>query len=98
MAMALPVIITNYSGPTGYANDENSYLIPILEASNDNGQVEPDIGVLMKLMKHVRDNSAEAKGKGWKARETMKGLSPKAVASTMATRLRELVAMRGWEE
>ena len=29
MAMALPVIVTNYSGPTEYATDDSAYLIPL---------------------------------------------------------------------
>jgi glycosyltransferase involved in cell wall biosynthesis len=98
MAMALPIIITNYSGPTAYANEENSYLIPLGEGVRTDGFVEPDVDILTSLMKHVRSNPEEAKKKGLNARSTMQSLSPHAVAAVMADRLRELAKMRGWEE
>ncbi len=96
--MALPVIITNYSGPTAYANDDNSYLIPVKNAPNKEGFVEPDVKVLISLMKDIKENPQKAKEKGRLARETMKEMSPKYVAGIIASRLRGLAKMRGWED
>lgn len=98
MSMALPIIITNYSGPTAYATEDNSYLIPILEEKNSNRFVEPDVDVLVSLLQHVKSNPQEAREKGRNARLTMEALSPRAVVSVMADRLRELVQLRGWED
>ena len=96
--MALPVIITNYSGPTAFANDENAYLIPVHEEINRDGFVEPDVDVLISLMQHVKAYPQEAKEKGKRARLTMEVLSPRAVVAMMADRLRDLAEMRGWKE
>jgi glycosyltransferase involved in cell wall biosynthesis len=98
MAMALPVIITNYSGPTGYATPDNAYLIPVQDTLNSEGYAEPDVDVLMSLMLHVRTHPEETRGKGARAREAMQAISPRSVVSAMADRLRELAKMRGWEE
>ena len=97
MAMALPVIITNFSGPTAYATDENAYLIPYKTTRSD-GFAGPNEEVLVSLMKHVRSSLQESKLKGIKARETMAALSPQAVVTIMADRLRDLAKMRGWED
>lgn len=95
--MALPVIITNYSGPTAFATDENSYLIPVNGTQSD-GFAEPDMAVLVTLLQHVKSNPDEAREKGQRARAAMEELSPRRVAGVMADRLRDLARMRGWEE
>ena len=96
--MALPIIITNYSGPTAYASEDNAYLLPVREGLNSEGFVEPDGHVLVSLLRHVVAHPQEAREKGRRARAAMEQVSPRAVASAMAHRLRGLAKMRGWEE
>ena len=72
MSCGLPVIITNYSGPTEYTHADNAYLIdyhlePIqtpyfLSNNNHYGQwASPDLDHLMYLMKHVYCHQEQAR-------------------------------------
>jgi len=86
MASALPVIATNWSGPTEYLTTKNSYplkfsgLVPVpskemfLGSMADSVWAEPDFDELRSLLRHVFDNRDEAKGVGERAREDMKKL------------------------
>jgi glycosyltransferase involved in cell wall biosynthesis len=42
MAMQLPVIVTNHSGPAAFTSDESAYLIPILPSLDSSGYAQPD--------------------------------------------------------
>ena len=55
MAMALPVLITNFSGPTAYANTDNAYLIPVVseDARDSSGFAVPDGDALVSLMRQL---------------------------------------------
>ena len=53
MAMALPTIITNYSGPTAYATAHNAYLLPVLPDLDANSYAQPNEDVLVTLMRQV---------------------------------------------
>jgi len=96
MSMALPVIVTNFSGPTAYATPDNSYLIPIL--GNDGGYAVIDEqalqGLFRKVVKDSLDGSAQLRGQ--RARETMKLFSPAHVAEKVKEHLREEAEARGW--
>lgn len=103
MAMELPVLVTNFSGPVAYAFSHNSYLIPIITnespISND-GYGQPDAKVLSLLMKQViidTCNSDVAKTKGRNARETMQYYSPSMITSLMINRIELLLNKRGWD-
>jgi glycosyltransferase involved in cell wall biosynthesis len=99
MAMALPVIVTNFSGPTAYANDENSYLIPVANEYDQHGFAIPDVNTLKSLLKQVIIDSKVgiAQTKGIKAREKMKEFSPSHVTNLMVERIKVLVERRGFK-
>ena len=99
MAMELPVIVTNFSGPTAYANDENSYLIPVAKEYDSVGYAIPDVNILGELMKQVIVDSdvGVAQAKGVKAREKMKEFSSSYVTDLMVQRIKTLVERRGFK-
>ncbi|CAL5080685.1 unnamed protein product [Urochloa decumbens] len=78
MAMALPVIVTNWSGPTEYLTEENGYpldmdrLTEVTEGPfKGHLCAEPSADHLRALMRHVVGDREEARSKGKKAREDM---------------------------
>lgn len=78
MAMGLPVIATNWSGPTAFLTQENGYLLPYthLEPVPDGAfkghlMAEPDARALASILRQVADEPVVAKGKGAKARSAM---------------------------
>lgn len=99
MAMALPVIVTNFSGPTAYANDDNSYLIPVTREYDSAGYAIPDVSALGNLMRQVIIDSKVgiAQAKGVKAREKMKEFSSSYVTDLMVQRIKTLVERRGFK-
>ena len=80
MSCGLPVIVTNYSGPTDYLTEQIAYPIPIEKLVHVYDPVffadgaalgewaQPDLSALKTLMRHVYENRAEAKRKGNLAR------------------------------
>lgn len=48
MSMELPVIVTNHSGPTAYATEENTYLLPVLPELDSFGFGQPDVAALKR--------------------------------------------------
>lgn len=99
MAMMLPVIATNWSGPTEYLTDDNSYPLPYDGMSEVNegpfeGHMwaEPSVEKLQFLMRHVMRNQAEAKAKGVVARRDMvRRFSPEIVAADVINELQRMV-------
>ncbi|KAL1549680.1 hypothetical protein AAHA92_17755 [Salvia divinorum] len=99
MAMELPVIATNWSGPTEYLTEQNSYPLPFDRMSEvQDGPfkghlwAEPSVDQLRFLMRRVVSNRDEAKAKGVQARVDMKGrFSPEIVAEEVLTHLQEIV-------
>ncbi|KAH6762627.1 UDP-Glycosyltransferase superfamily protein [Perilla frutescens var. hirtella] len=99
MAMSLPVITTNWSGPTEYLTDENSYPLPFDGMSVvDDGPfkghswAEPSVDKLRFLMRHVFSNPGEAKAKGARARLDMEAtFSPEVVAEEIVDQLHQIV-------
>jgi len=93
MAMELPLIATNWSGPTAFMNENNSYPLEIdgLEPSTlveGHKWAKPSHTHLRKLMRYLYQNPDEAKEKGIEARKTMvESFSPKAVADIVVQQL-----------
>jgi len=81
MACELPCIVTDYSGPTEYANEDNCYLIRVQEmrkvedteffySGYDWGMwAQPDLAHLRSLMRFVYENPEDARRKARRARE-----------------------------
>ena len=75
MAMGLPVIATNWSGPTEFVSDTVGYLLPILglvdaglKAFPNHQWANPDGEELKRLLSLLKDHPQEAQVKGKKAR------------------------------
>ena len=99
MAMALPTVVTNHSGPSAYATDASAYLIPVLDGTDEKGFARPDPAALRRqLLQVVADSTpgGPAAAKGRAARKAMEALSPLAVADIVAGRVRAQLERRGW--
>lgn len=102
MAMALPVIVTNWSGPTEYLTEENSYPLPVEKMSEvregpfkGHLWAEPSISKLRGLMRHVVSNVQEAEAKGRRAREDMiRRFAPEVVAGIVAGHIQTMLLTR----
>jgi glycosyltransferase involved in cell wall biosynthesis len=102
MAMGLPVIATNWSGPTEFLDNDHGYLLPIrglvdanLEAFPNHKWADPDPKELERLLKHVVNHPAEAKQKGKRARQVVVDRwSNMAVAKVVARHLERLANTR----
>lgn len=107
MAMSLPTIVTNFSGPSAFATSDNAYLIPVADNVDYDGFAIPDEDELVNLFKKVISDSklpssedetiSIASLKGRKARETMQSFSPEFVVAKINERLRALASRRGWD-
>lgn len=99
MAMLVPVIATNWSGPTEYLTDENSYPLPVDRMSEvmegpfkGHFWAEPSIDKLRILMRHVMNNREEAQAKGQQAREDMiNRFSPEIVARIVIDHIQQIL-------
>ncbi|GFS46076.1 UDP-Glycosyltransferase superfamily protein [Actinidia rufa] len=99
MAMSLPVITTNWSGPTEYITEINSYPLPVDVMSEvtegpfkGHLWAEPSADKLQGLMRRVISDPEEAKAKGRRAREDMiNRFSPKIVAGIVTDYLLEIL-------
>ncbi|MQL77663.1 hypothetical protein Taro_010070 [Colocasia esculenta] len=88
MAMELPVIVTNWSGPTEYLTEENGYPLPVDRMSKvpegpfkGHLWAEPSVEQLRALMRRVVSNPEEAERRAARAREDMiQRFSPAVVA------------------
>lgn len=98
MAMSLPVIVTNWSGPTEYITEENSYPLEVDRMSEvmegpfkGHFWAEPSVDKLRILMRRVMTDSEEAKTKGRQAREDMiRRFSPDIVAGIVADHINKV--------
>ncbi|KAM7268030.1 hypothetical protein ACFE04_010196 [Oxalis oulophora] len=99
MAMSLPVIATNWSGPTEYLTKHNSYPLPVdkmseVEEGPFEGHLwaEPSVNKLQVLMRDVMSNAEKAKAKGRKAREDMiRRFSPAVVAKIVTDSINDIL-------
>ncbi|KAL9247920.1 hypothetical protein vseg_021297 [Gypsophila vaccaria] len=102
MSMSLPVIATNWSGPTEYLTDENSYLLPVDKMSEvtegpfkGHLWAEPSVQILQGLMRHVMKNPEEARAKGKRGREDMiSNFSPNNVAGIVSKLINTIIQER----
>ncbi|XP_010543622.1 PREDICTED: uncharacterized protein LOC104816472 [Tarenaya hassleriana] len=98
MAMSLPVIATNWSGPTEFLTDQNGYPLVVEEMSEvkegpfeGHQWAEPSVDKLRVLMRHVMSNPNEAKLKGIRAREDMtRKFAPEIVARIVADQIERI--------
>lgn len=102
MSMALPTIVTNWSGIVDFATEENSYLIPVdsledLPLASAYGYETgkkwalPSVASLKSILRDVVANPEKAKDKGRRARrDVVAQFSDEAVAQTVKSRLRYL--------
>jgi len=99
MSMALPVIVTNWSGPTEYLTDDNSYPLHVDRMSEvtegpfkGHLWAEPSEDKLKVLMRQVMNNLTEATAIGRKAREDMiRRFSPEIVADIVADHIQNIL-------
>ncbi|KAG5004641.1 hypothetical protein AAZX31_10G185300 [Glycine max] len=100
MSMALPVIATNWSGPTEFLTEDNSYPLPVDRMSEviegpfkGHLWAEPSEDKLRVFMRQVMDNLTEATAKGRKARDDMiRRFSPEIVADIVADHIQNILA------
>ncbi|XP_060185049.1 uncharacterized protein LOC132614584 [Lycium barbarum] len=99
MAMTLPVIATNWSGPTEFMTEENSYPLSVDRMSEvtegpfkGHLWAEPSVDKLQMLMRHVMRNHDEAKGKGKQARyDMMSRFSPEVVTGIVSDHIERII-------
>lgn len=99
MAMSVPVIATNWSGPTEFLTEENGYPLSVDRMSEvtegpfkGHLWAEPSLGGLRVLMRRVMCNADEARKKGLQAREDMiRRFSPEVVAGLVVKQILEIL-------
>jgi glycosyltransferase involved in cell wall biosynthesis len=97
MAMAMPVIATNWSGPAAYLTEENSYPVPytLVETVDGLTTAEPCVVALMRIMREVymyNGRNDVALRKGVRARrDVVERFSADVVVGVMLERMRHLV-------
>lgn len=89
--MGLPAIATNYSGPTAFMTDANSFPLPVAKTL-DGGQAEPSVAGLRRAMRDAYDErgTEEAAERSRLAVEGIGQYSRAAVAAVVVQRLREI--------
>lgn len=96
MSMGLPVIATNWSGPTAFMTDKNSYPISIsglvtADSGNDHMWAEPSLQHMQHLMRYVVSNPADSRAVGRRARDDMiRYYAPDVVAEVVIAQLRTI--------
>ncbi|KAJ1630875.1 hypothetical protein T492DRAFT_73895 [Pavlovales sp. CCMP2436] len=89
MATALPVIVTNHSGPTAFIDESNSLPLPYTHLFPD-GRCEPDGSTLEKLMLALVDDRPRARALGRAARRSVvRKFAPELLAAQIERRMRE---------
>jgi len=90
MAMEVPVIATNWSGPTAFLTEDNGYplaidglvTVPSGPFAKFHKWAQPSVIELRRLMRHVVDHPDEAKAKGRRARQDiLEKFTPDKVAN-----------------
>lgn len=100
MAMSLPVIATNWSGPTEFLTVDNSYPLSVDDDMREVKEgpfvghlwAEPSADKLQVLMRNVVQNPQEAKAKGKQAREDMlANFAPHIVARIVSDQIQRII-------
>eukprot|EP00897_Mesotaenium_endlicherianum_P000473 jgi/Mesen1/10426/ME000082S09931 len=108
MAMALPVIATNWSGMTEYLTSENAYPIPVERLSRvvagpfeGHQWAEPSVEAVRVLLRQVFTCREEARSRGQRARRDMvRKYHPKVIGDRVMQallRIEESVARKRFE-
>ena len=100
MSMGLPVLATNWSGPTAFLDESNGFPVPYthLRPVPDGPfaghlMAEPDERALRAAMRAVMEDPAEAARRGARAREDMKArFSPGALAEAVRAHVARIEA------
>jgi glycosyltransferase involved in cell wall biosynthesis len=105
MAMELPVITTNWSGPTAFMNERIAYPLAIdgLSVVKSDGDpnffkafigqkwAQPSVKHMIQLMRHVYNNPKEGVAKGKAARKHIQAhFTPEVVARVVAKEVKRL--------
>lgn len=100
--MGLPVIATNFSGPTAFLNEENGY--PLRHDGLDEIQdgafrghrwARPSVAHLRQLMLRVYEHPEEARRKGQLAREHMvRHYAPGRIADLVQQEVRREIGLK----
>ena len=100
MACGLPVIATNWSGPTDFISKDTAYLLDVERLKPAQAKcpyyrgfnwAEPSYEHLRSLMRHVYENRAEARMIGRRAaHEVLSGWTLAQSVKRMITRLDEI--------
>lgn len=102
--MGLPVITTNWSGPTEFATADTAYLLPVPHLTPVDGLPGAPAGAqwayidpahLARLMRHVVNNPQQAAAKGDRARaHVVRYYDQRTVARQVITHLRRGCALQ----
>ena len=93
--MGLSVIATNYSGPTAYLSDANSFPLAI-DGVDEAGFAQPNLKHLIKLLRQVESDRSDMLAKGRQAASDMRTLYNKDVVGRhMQSRLAGLAEAHG---
>eukprot|EP01138_Halocafeteria_seosinensis_P013517 gb/GECG01013805.1/.p1 GENE.gb/GECG01013805.1/~~gb/GECG01013805.1/.p1 ORF type:complete len:439 (+),score=33.89 gb/GECG01013805.1/:1-1317(+) len=102
MAMGVPVVATNWSGPTEFMTPSNSYLLPYTHlapiqqgAFQGHYQAEPCTHSLSRLMHRIIINQTEAAEKGTQAQDTMRtSFGPTRIRNIINNNIRRILNTR----
>ena len=100
MAMGLPAIATNFSGPTAFLTEENSHPLPVARKLLD-GSAEPAVADIRRAMRRCVEEAGTdvAQTRSERARADMATkFSRAAVAEIVMERLHELAAWKRAKE
>ena len=94
MSAALPVLVTNFSGPASFMTDENAMPIRVAQTL-PNLQAEPSKEHLRELMRRVASHPDEVRQIGLRARaDLLERFSAQRVGQIVTERLSEIVASK----
>jgi len=105
MSMSLPTIATNWSGPTAFMHEANSYPVRIerlVPVATDDATIraeghlwaEPSVAHLRERMRQVVEDRADAVARGRRAREDMVAHFSPAAVGAAAREMLEALASR----
>lgn len=91
MAMGVPAIATNFSGPTAYLTQANGFPLPVARKL-PGGQAEPSIEALRLAMRaaYAEHGTPAAAARAGRARDDMRRFSRPAVTDLVVQRLAEI--------
>ena len=92
MSSGLPMITTNYSGPSAFISEQNAYPVDVQHINQVTLQAEPDVHHLRSQMRRVCTDRAAAAATGRQARaDVLSRFSAEQVAGIVVEKLEKLV-------